>query len=144
MGMRANTKAPASERLDFSGLKILIIDDQEDARAMVKQMLLDIGVTQIFEAADGREGMQFLDIADDFVDIILCDWNMPGLNGLSLLQQLRSVDPDMPFLMVTGRGDMNSVAKAKGAGVSAYLLKPFSMLDLEAKLRIVSMRAGLA
>lgn len=47
-------------------------------------------------------------------------------------------------LVVNGRGDMNSVAKAKGAGVSAYLLKPFSMLDLEAKLRIVSMRAGLA
>lgn len=144
MGMRANTKTPSSERLDFSGLKILIIDDQEDARAMVKQMLLDIGVTQIFEASDGREGMQFMDIADDFVDIILCDWNMPGLNGLSLLQQLRSVDPDMPFLMVTGRGDMNSVAQAKGAGVSAYLLKPFSLLDLEAKLRIVSIRAGLA
>jgi len=123
---------------DLSDLKVLVVDDTGEARSMMKNMLMDIGITQIFEAADGREGMKFMDAAFDFVDIVLCDWNMPGMDGISLLRQLRSVDPEFPFLMVTGRGDISSVSNAKAAGVSAYILKPFSMTQLETKLRIVA------
>jgi two-component system chemotaxis response regulator CheY len=66
---------------------------------------------------------------------------MPEMNGLALLRQLRSVDADFPFLMITGRGDYTSVTEAKGAGVSGYILKPYSMAQLEAKLRIMATRA---
>lgn len=123
-------------------LKILIIDDTPEARNMLKNMLVNIGITQVFEAGDGREGLRFIDTAFDFVDIILCDWNMPEMNGIALLRQLRSVDPDFPFMMITGRGDITSVSEAKGAGVSGYILKPYSMLQLETKLRIVATRAN--
>ena len=126
---------------DMSGLKVLIIDDTHEARVMLKNMLSEISITQVFEASGGRDGMRFIDTAFDFIDIVLCDWNMPEMNGLALLRQLRSVDADFPFLMITGRGDYTSVTEAKGAGVSGYILKPYSMAQLEAKLRIMATRA---
>lgn len=125
-------------------IKVLIIEDRQDARLLLKNMLGEIGVNQIFEASDGREGMRFLDMAFDFVDIVLCDWNMPSMDGLSLLKQLRSVNGDLPFLMITGRGDMSSVYEAKGAGVNGYILKPYSLAQLEAKLRIVTAKVAAA
>lgn len=127
---------------DISGLKILIIDDRLEARSILKNMLTNIGVTQVFEASDGREGLRFIDTAFDFVDIIMCDWNMPGMDGISLLKQLRTVDPQFPFMLITGRGDITSVAEAKGAGVSGYILKPYSLLQLETKLRIVAVKSN--
>ena len=122
----------------FEGLKVLVIEDEKEARTMMRDMLSTMGVTQIFEASDGKEGLRFLDMAFDLVDIVLCDWNMPNMTGVSLLKQFRSVDNQTPFLMITGRGDMNSVLEAKTAGVSGYILKPFSLNQLEAKLRIIS------
>ena len=119
-------------------LKLLVVEDQADARAMARDVLAEIGVTQVFEASDGREALAFLDEAFDFVDLILCDWNMPGLSGVELLRQLRSVDPNIPFLMLTGRGDMESVVEAKASGVTGYIRKPYSPQQLEAKIRIVT------
>ncbi len=123
---------------------MLVIDDQEDARAMMKKMLHEIGITQIFEAANGRDGLKFLDMSPDMIDIVLCDWNMPSMTGVDLLRQLRSAEPNFPFLMVTGRRDLGSVAQAKGAGVTGYILKPFSITQLEAKMRIISQSIGMA
>ena len=118
-------------------VKILVVDDQAEARTMLKDMFSDMGVTQIFESKDGRQALEFIDAAFDFVDVIVCDWNMPSLSGVELLRQIRSVDPDIPFLMVTGRDDMDSVIEAKSSGVTAYIRKPFSSAQLEAKLRRV-------
>ncbi len=118
-------------------LKILLIDDQNDARAMTRQMLITMGITQIYEASDGREGLSFIDVAPDMIDIIMCDWNMPRMSGIDLLKQLRSVYPKVPFLMVTGRKDMDSIVEAKSNGVSAYIAKPFSPAQLEVKLRVL-------
>lgn len=124
--------------IDFSKVKILMIEDEKEARSIMRDMLSSIGVTQIFEASNGKEGLQFLDMAFDLVDIILCDWNMPQMTGIHILKQFRSVGNKTPFMMVTGRGDMSSVVEAKSAGVNGYILKPFSMIQLEAKLRILA------
>ena len=78
------------------------------------------------------------------MNLIICDWNMPNMNGVELLRQLRTVDPDMPFLMVTGRTDIESVVEAKSSGVTAYISKPFSSQQLEAKLRIILTRMAKA
>jgi len=121
---------------EMRDLKVLIVEDQAEARAMIRNMLAELGITQIFEASDGREALTFIDSAFDFVDIIICDWNMPSMSGVELLRQLRTVDPMMPFLMVTGRSDIESVVEAKSSGVTAYVRKPFSPKQLEAKLRI--------
>lgn len=121
----------------FEDLKVLIVDDQEDARDMLRDMLMNIGITQVFESKDGRQALEFVDAAFDFVDVIICDWNMPALTGVELLRQIRSADPNLPFLMVTGRNDRESVLEAKKSGVTAYIRKPYSASQLEAKLRIV-------
>lgn len=126
--------------MEFKDLKILLIDDQASARAMLRNMLMELGVTQSFEAPDGREALRFIDSAFDFINLIICDWNMPAMSGVELLRQLRTVDPDLPFLMVTGRSDMESVIEAKSSGVTAYIRKPFSAKQLEAKLRIIVSR----
>ncbi len=118
-------------------LKVLVVDDQADARTLIKNMLTEFGVHQVFEAADGRQALSFIDAAFDFVDFIICDWNMPGISGVELLRQLRTVDPNIPFLMVTGRGDMDSVVEAKSSGVTGYIRKPFSPAQFEAKVRII-------
>lgn len=122
---------------DISDLKVLIVEDQQEARAMIKNMLMELGINQVFESPDGREALRFIDSAFDFIDLIICDWNMPEMNGVELLRQLRTVDPDLPFLMVTGRADMGSVVEAKSSGVTGYVSKPFSAQQLEAKLRII-------
>jgi len=124
-------------------LKILVVEDQADTRSLVRNMMMEIGVTQVFEAENGRTALSFIDAAFDFVDMVVCDWNMPNMSGIELLRQIRSVDPDIPFLMVTGRGDMDSVMEARGSGVSGYIVKPFSPLQMEAKLRIVAKKSGL-
>ena len=123
-------------------MKILLVEDQAEARAMMRNMLLEMGVNQIFEAPDGREALKFIDNAFDFIDLIICDWNMPAMSGVELLRQLRTVDPSMPFLMVTGRTDLESVIEAKSSGVTAYIRKPFSAKQLEAKLKIITYKSA--
>lgn len=118
-------------------LKVLVVDDQLEVRSMIRGMLSELGITQIFEASDGKEAMVFTDNALDMIDVVICDWNMPKLSGLELLRQMRSVEPDIPFLMITGRSDVDSVSQAKASGVTAYIRKPFSPAHLEIKLRVI-------
>lgn len=66
---------------------------------------------------------------------------MPKMTGVEFLRQLRTVDGDLPFLMVTGRADMESVVEAKSSGVTGYIRKPYSPVQLEAKLRILMSHA---
>lgn len=132
------------DMIDFNGLKVLIVEDQAEARAMLRNMLSELGVNQVFEAPDGSDAINFMEAAFDYVDVILCDWNMPELSGIDFLKKLRESDPDVPFLMITGRGDMASVVDAKNTGVSGYIRKPFSPAQLEAKLRILMQRAEAA
>lgn len=129
--------------LSFDRLRILVIEDRKETRVMIKAMLTDMGISQIFEASDGREGLEFFDVASDMVDMILCDWQMPNMDGFQLLQQVRTVNPSVPFLMITGKSDMQSVIDARAAKVSAYIRKPFSLNQLEAKLRIIHQKQSV-
>lgn len=122
--------------VNFGDLKVLVVEDQNDARRMLRHMLGMLGVTQVFEASDGCHARQFMDTAFDLVNLVVCDWNMPNMSVLEFLRQIRTVEPDMPFL-ITGRGDKNSVLEAKTSGVAGYIVKPFSSAQLEVKLRVI-------
>ncbi len=126
---------------ELSKLNVLVVDDQPEMVSMIRNMLSEIGIKRIFDASDGRKALAFVDSAFDAVDLIVCDWNMPGMSGVEFLRQIRTVDPDMPFLMVTGRGDMDSVVEAKSSGVNGYIVKPFSPVQMEAKIRIVMQKS---
>jgi len=124
----------SSSAYDFSEFVVLAVEDQSQARKVLQMSLKELGVNQIFTADDGQEALNFLGSCGDLVNIVICDWNMPRMTGLDLLKQIRSADPDLPFLMVTGRADQDSVMEAKTDGVSAYIAKPYSVKELERKL----------
>ena len=123
-------------------LKVLVVDDSSETLNLLRAMLTDLKISQIYTAKDGKEALEFLGLFDDadepVVNAILCDWNMPRLSGIELLRQIRSVDPDIPFLMVTGNASAQSVLEAKAEGITGYLAKPFSVDQLSKKLAVVS------
>ena len=130
----------ATTELKLDALRILLVEDSVDAMNLIRSMLADFGITQIFTARDGRAALDFLGAVDDddLLDVVLCDWNMPRMSGIELLRQIRTVDPATPFLMITGAADGDSVAKAKSAGVTGYIRKPFSAEELQKKLRVIA------
>lgn len=116
--------------------KILIVDDAQFIRdhvtRIVKQHFPDY---QIDAAVDGDDGRQVM--SREQYDLILCDWEMPGLSGLELLQWARAQNGyrDIPFVMVTSRGERDYVLQAIKAGVNDYLSKPFEDAQLVEKVR---------
>jgi CheY-like chemotaxis protein len=120
--------------LNFSKIKVLIVEDNDHARKLMRMILREMGVTQLFTAADGYEALRFLDDSDEEINCIVSDWNMPNMTGIQLLRQVRSVQPDLPFLMLTGRNTKEAVEEARDAKVTAYLAKPFSPEQLERKI----------
>ncbi len=128
--------------LDLQKLHILIVEDNARTLKLIQVVLKDMGIGQSFTAKDGREAQKFLDGAEDLINLIICDWNMPRMTGLDLLKQVRMTNPDMPFLMVTARGTIDSVMAAKKSGVSAYVVKPFSPAELEQKVVALGRHIG--
>ncbi|MBG78291.1 MAG: hypothetical protein CL570_04590 [Alphaproteobacteria bacterium] len=130
-------KKPKVPPFSFAKLRVLIVDDDADARGLIKSHLGSFGVFQIQEAANGYKAVEFLEHAYETIDVILCDWVMPGMDGADLLRKIRSIDPDMPFIMITGLNDEDSVIQAREAGVSAYVAKPINPAKFAAKLRLI-------
>ncbi len=121
--------------MSIEGLTILAVDDSLHMRRLLQGMLGELGIHQVFLAKDGVEALRFLGDCDDMIDIVLCDWKMPRMTGLDLLRQVRTADPDLPFVMITGQAGQQSVLEAKGLGVTSYLVKPFSVDQLAKRLR---------
>lgn len=128
----------------LSKLKILIVEDEPESRVHLKTILLEFGAIDVFEVPDGRTALTLLDNTPDLVDVILCDWNMPSMSGIQLLRQLRTAGVQTPFVMVTGRGDSQSVMEARNLGVAGYIRKPFTPAQVEVRLRIIAAQAKVA
>lgn len=124
-------------------LRVLIVEDQKNAQTMIQEMVRSLGVQTILLASNGKEALDILKIdAPDAINInlIICDWMMPEMTGLELLTEVRKRSPKMPFLMVTGRNDLEAVQTAMKHGVSAYIAKPFGRSQIEIKLRVLGRR----
>jgi two-component system chemotaxis response regulator CheY len=117
-----------------STMPILVVDDEEIALTLVSRLLARIG----FETVDGAyNGVAARDMMGaKKYGLVICDWNMPEMNGLDLLKIMRADDrwKRLPFLMTSIDGSMERVKIARLAGVSAFLLKPFDETKLRAKL----------
>ncbi len=124
--------------IKLKNLKVLIVDDNPQAIKILNMVLTSAGVHQIFSAPDGRAAQEFLDVVDERIDVIICDWEIPRMTGLELLQQVRMSHPDMPFMMVTGHTEVESVKAAKEFGVNAYIGKPYSPQQMEDKLKVLT------
>lgn len=121
-------------------LRVLVADDNVNTRTMILEMLRAMNIRRAHAAEDGAQAWTAIQHVTQPFDLIICDWQMPHLTGLDLLRLLRSTDPDVPFLMVTGKGDIQSVVEAKLTGVSGFIVKPFSAAQLEIKMRVLLAR----
>jgi two-component system, chemotaxis family, chemotaxis protein CheY len=120
-------------------MKILVIDDMATMRKIIKNMLGQIGFTNITEADDGATGLPKILEATELgepYEFIVSDWNMPQLSGLELLKKLRADDTykALPFLMITAEAEQGNVVIAVKAGVSNFIVKPFSAQVLKEKI----------
>jgi len=103
--------------------KILIIDDSETIRSLVAQTLGQAGY-EVFEAPDGILGA-FRDRERADLSLVICDVNMPRMDGLEMLEVLRGQFPSLPILMLTTESRLDKMARAKQAGAKAWMIKPF-------------------
>lgn len=123
-------------------MKILIIDDSPVMRKIVKKALTEtkFNTAECVEAGDGKEALKIY--KDGGIDWILCDWNMPNMNGLEFVIEARKVQTPkhVPIIMITTEGTMGKVEEALNQGADRYIVKPFTALDLEKNMNLVMSR----
>ena len=117
-----------------SDLKFLVVDDFSTMRRIVRNLLKELGFTNVEEAEDGSIALQKL--RGGGFDFVVSDWNMPNMTGIELLKAVRA-DPalkHLPLLMVTAEAKKENIIEAAQAGASGYIVKPFTAATLDEKL----------
>lgn len=123
-------------------IKILVVDDFSTMRRIIKNLLRDLGFTNVDEADDGKTALPILQ--QGRIDFLITDWNMPGMTGIDLLKAVRA-DPNLshiPVLMVTAEAKKEQIVAAAQAGVNGYVIKPFTAVVLKEKIEKIFERIG--
>lgn len=123
-------------------IKILVVDDFSTMRRIIKNLLRDLGFTNVIEADDGKTALPILHQGG--VQFLVTDWNMPGMTGIDLVRAVRA-DPKMagmPILMVTAEAKREQIIAAAQAGVNGYVIKPFTAAVLKEKIDKIFERIG--
>ncbi|TNE78577.1 MAG: chemotaxis protein CheY [Gammaproteobacteria bacterium] len=123
-------------------ISILIVDDFPTMRRIVRSLLKELGYTNVDEAEDGQEALTKLKTGA--FEFVVSDWNMPNLDGLEMLKQIRDNDAlkHLPVLMVTAEAKKENIIAAAQAGASGYVVKPFTAATLEEKLNKIFEKMG--
>src|SRR5471032_527022 len=120
----------------FAATKVLVVDDEHYMRKVVRTLLMSIGIRTVYEAPDGPSGLEAVRTLAP--DVVIVDWQMPGLDGASFVRMVRSPDtfpyPNVPIIMLTGHGERSRVIEAIQIGVNEFLLKPVSSKSLQGRL----------
>lgn len=121
----------------MAGLKILAVDDSPTMRRIIINTLKRAGFEDVQEATDGRDALAKLKV--DKFDFVITDWNMPEMDGLTLVTTIRKNEEtkSIPILMVTTRSVKEDIVEAMKAGVNNYIVKPFTPDTLKAKIEQV-------
>lgn len=125
-------------------MRILVVDDFSTMRRIIKNLLRDLGFTNMDEADDGATALPMLKTGN--YDFLITDWNMPVMEGIQLLKEIRS-DPKLahlPVLMVTAEARREQIVIAAEAGVNGYIVKPFTAQTLQQKINKIFERLNAA
>ncbi len=121
---------------DLHSLKIIIVDDNQHMRQLVRQLLHAFGIRNVREAEDGASALKLLQVFE--ADIAICDWSMSPLDGIEFTQMARkssdSRNPFLPIIMLTGHTEKHRVEEARDAGIDEFLSKPISASSLYGRM----------
>ncbi|MFV0265130.1 MULTISPECIES: chemotaxis response regulator CheY [Kluyvera] len=123
-------------------LRFLVVDDFATMRRIVRNLLKDLGFNNVDEAEDGQDALARL--RESKFDFVISDWNMPNMDGLELLSEIRKSSElsHLPVLMVTAEAKKENIIAAAQAGASGYVVKPFTAATLEEKLGKIFEKLG--
>ena len=123
-------------------VKILVVDDFSTMRRIIKNLLRDLGFTNVEEADDGKTALPILKTGR--IDFLVTDWNMPGMTGIDLVKTVRADEnlAHIPILMVTAEAKREQIIAAAQAGVNGYVVKPFTAATLKEKIEKIFERIG--
>ena len=130
--------------VDPTKMKFLVVDDFSTMRRIVRNLLKEIQITNVEEAEDGAIALQKLQAGG--YDFVISDWNMPNMDGLTLLQSVRAHPTlkSLPFLMITAEAKKENIIAAAQSGASGYIVKPFTAGTLSEKLNKIFDKMGQA
>ncbi|MCL2075011.1 MAG: chemotaxis response regulator CheY [Betaproteobacteria bacterium] len=123
-------------------MRFLVVDDFSTMRRIVRNLLKELGFTNVDEAEDGAIALQKLN--NESFEFVVTDWNMPNMDGLTLLQTIRSTPSlqHLPVLMVTAEAKKENIIAAAQAGASGYIVKPFTAATLSEKMNKIFEKMG--
>jgi len=121
--------------IDFSQFTVLLVEDNDFVRFMVKKHLSGFGFRRVVEASDGQEGIQLFNQTEP--DIVVCDISMQPMDGFEFLKHIRNLNTPLrkvPFIFLTSRAESSAVVKARALEIDAYLIKPVMPQNLKNKI----------
>ena len=125
---------------EFKKLRVLLVEDDQFLRELTERLLRELGVRSVVSAVDGEDGFQRVTHARYPFDIIVCDLEMPHMNGFQFIRQLRStneiVNPDVPVLILSGKTDEESIHTAVELGIHGFLAKPVAKATPEKRIKL--------
>lgn len=119
---------------EFEKLRVLVVDDEEEIRDLIQEILRDLGIVRVHLAENGEMAWQRLSRSELDYDLVISDWLMPRMDGLELLQKMRQFGSETLFMMLTVKVTGEAVAAAVESGVTLYLAKPFTYGDFSKKV----------
>ena len=134
---------PVESFTDRTALKFLVVDDFSTMRRIVRNLLKELGYTNVDEAEDGSVGLQKLKSGN--FQFVVTDWNMPVMTGIELLKAIRAdaTLKHLPVLMITAEAKKENIVEAAQSGASGYIVKPFTAATLEEKLNKIFEKYGM-
>ncbi len=119
----------------MNGKTFMVVEDMTSARMLESSLLRGLGARKVVPATDGADALAKLTAAEHVPDIIISDWTMPEVDGLALLETAKAKFPQVQFIMLTARTDLDDVRLARTKGVDGYVAKPFTRETLVAALK---------
>ena len=123
-------------------MKIMLVDDSRTIRNIQTKVLAQLGHSDIVEASDGVEALS--KYQESPPDLMLIDWNMPNMDGITLIRTIRQTDKSIPMIMCTTEAEKTRVVEALKAGVNNYMVKPFTAETLAEKINQTLSKLGIA
>ena len=119
---------------EFEKLRVLVVDDEEEIRDLIQEILRDLGIVRVHLAENGEMAWQRLSRSELDYDLVISDWLMPRMDGLELLKKMRQFGSETPSMMLTVKVTGEAVSAAVQSGVTLYVAKPFTYGDFSRKV----------